>query len=287
VNGDGIPDLLAQQRGATGDLVVYLGNGDGTFHVRARYSVPAYPMAITVADLNGDGKLDVVVANSNAAQKTDGYITIFSGNGDGTFVRTAHYATGTTPWGVAVGDLDGDGHPDIVVASNNAYNAANPNTLHVLLNNGDGTFGLAGIYHTGTESLNVAVADLNGDHKPELVVTSAFNQSVAVLMGNGDGTFTDPVFYSTSTLGAAPTTTVIADFDLDGIPDLATILYDGGVALMYGNGDGTFQSALPSVAGGTGGGTSLVIGDFNHDNAPDIAFSSFSTAAVGVLMNDR
>jgi hypothetical protein len=287
VNGDGIPDLLVQQWGATGDLFVYLGNGDGTFHVKVRYPVLAYPIALAVADLNGDGKLDIVVANSNQAQKNEGYVTILFGNGDGTFTRRAHYSAGRTPYGVAVGDLNGDGHPDIVVANDNSSNVSDVNTLYVLLNNGDGTFHQAGMYQTGLESINVSIADLNGDHKPDLVVASAFNQGIAVLLGNGDGSFTVPVFYSTSALGAAPYATVVADFNLDGIPDIATILYDGGVALLYGNGDGTFQSAVHAVSGGTGGGRSLVTGDFNHDGAPDIGFSSFSAAEAGVLTNKQ
>jgi hypothetical protein len=132
------------------------------------------------------------------------------------------------------------------------------------------------MYQTGTESLNVSIADLNGDHKPDLVVAGALNgQGIAVLLGNGDGTFTAPVFYSTSALGAAPHATVVADFNQDGIPDVATILYDGyhaAVVLLYGNGDGTFQSAVPAVSDVLDGGTSLIMGDFNHDGVPDIAF---------------
>src|SRR5579863_708606 len=287
VNGDGIPDLLVQQLGAAGDLYVYLGNGDGTFHVKVRYPVLAYPVAIAVADLNGDGKLDIVVTNSNQEQKNEGYITILFGNGDGTFTRRAHYSAGRTPYGVAVGDLNGDGHPDIVVANDNAFNDADLNTLFVLLNNGDGTFRQGGIYQTGVESVNVSIADLNGDHKPDLVVASAFNQSIAVLLGSGEGTFSAPVFYSTSALGAAPSAAVDADFNGDGNPDVATILYDGGVALLYGNGDGTFQTAIHAVSGGTSGGTSLVTGDFNHDGAPDIAFSSLTEAEAGVLINKQ
>src|ERR1700722_1727300 len=129
VNGDGIPDLLVQQWGGIGDLYVCLGNGDGTFHVKVRYPVLAYPIAIAVADLNGDGKPDIVVANSNSDQKKAGYITILFGNGDGTFTRRAHYSAGRSPWGVSVGDLNGDGHPDMVVANDNAYNPSDPNTL--------------------------------------------------------------------------------------------------------------------------------------------------------------
>lgn len=211
VNGDGIPDLLIQRWGASGYLLVYLGKGDGTFTAKAKYQVGGYPVAVAVGDLNGDGIIDAVVASSNSDQKLPGYITVFRGKGDGTFLRDGHYSAGRSPWGIAIADLNGDGHPDIVVSSDNAYGVNNLNTLFVLLNNGDGTFTNGAVYQTGTESLNVSIADLNHDGKADLVVASAFNQGIQVLLGNGDGTFASPVFYSTSPTGAAPDSTAIAD----------------------------------------------------------------------------
>jgi hypothetical protein len=273
VNGDGNPDLLVQQYGQSGNLFVYLGRGDGTFRMNRAYTIGHFPIALAVGDLNGDGKLDVVVASSNSDRKAPGYITVFSGNGDGTFTRNGQYSAGRSPWGVAIGDLNGDGHPDIVVSSDNAYNVNDPNTLFVLLNDGNGSFTNAGVYQTGTESLHTSIADLNHDGKPDLVVASAFNQGIQVLMGNGDGTFAAPIFYSTGSFGQAPMQTVVADFNAD----------VGGVGIFYGNGDGTFQPLVSTPT--TEGGESIVMGDFNKDGRPDISISAFGAAAAGVMLN--
>jgi hypothetical protein len=284
LNADGNLDLVVVGYPQTAPLTVYLGNGDGTFTIKARYGLNDAPIALTVADFNGDGKLDVAVAQSNEfAQKKTGYISVFFGNGDGSLTHSANYNAGASPWGIAAGDLNGDGHPDIVVSSDNSSHVNNLNTLFVLLNNGDGTFTNSGVYQTGTESLNVSIADLNHDGKLDLVVASAFNQAVVVLLGNGDGTFSSPVFYSTSALGEAAYDIAVADFNADGIPDIAAELYDGGVVLLYGNGDGTFQSPVSTPS--SKGGESLVVGDFNHDGAPDIASSVFAGAEAAVMLN--
>ena len=283
VNGDGKPDLLVQQYSRSGNLLVYLGNGDGTFRLKTFYPVGQFPIALTVADLNGDGKLDVVVASSNSYYKPAGHISIFFGNGDGSFTRGARYSATAHPWGVAIGDLNGDGHPDLVVSSDNASDVNDPDTLAILLNNGDGTFVNAGVYQTGLESLHVSIGDLNHDGKPDLVVASAYDQGIFVLLGNGDGSFAAPVGYSTRSFAQAPMQTVLADFNGDGELDAAVIGYVGGVGIFYGNGDGTFQPVATTP--GTKGGESLVLGDFNHDGKPDVAFSAFDAAAAGVMLN--
>jgi len=109
------------------------------------------------------------------------------------------------------------------------------------------------------------------------------------LMGNGDGTFGAPVFYSTSNLGVnnAPQAVAVADFNLDGIPNIFVRNYSPSSGVMYGNGEGTFQ---PPVVVTVYGGSSLVVGDFNGDGAPDVATASFANVAqyplkVGVLIN--
>jgi hypothetical protein len=283
MNGDGIPDLLVLSE--TRYLFVYLGRGDGTFYLKAKYLMGDYPVALAVADLNGDGKLDVVVADSDSDQKAPGYVTVFFGNGNGTLTYQTHYSAGINPWGLAIGDLNGDGHPDIVVANDNAYDPEDLNTLYILLNNGNGTFSAGAVYQTGAESLNVSIADLNGDGVPDLVVASAFNQGIMVLLGNGNGTFADPVFYSTSSFGAAPYDIAIADFNQDGIPDIATVIYQGGIVLFYGNGDGTFQPAVSAGTINQAGGLSLVTADFNNDGLPDLAASQFYSDYAVVLLN--
>ena len=118
------------------------------------------PQSVAIGDLNGDGKPDLVVANYNSST-----VSVLLGNGDGTFGPKTDYGTGSYPQSVAIGDLNGDGKPDLVTANYN-YNSG---TVSVLLGNGDGTFGPRTDYATGFDPHSVAIGDLSGDGKPDLV----------------------------------------------------------------------------------------------------------------------
>jgi len=172
-----------------------LGNGDGTFQKPVTYNigVESYPLSVAIADLTGDGKLDLVVANS----VTD-YISVLLGNGDGTFKPAVSYDSGgLEAWSVAVADVNGDGKPDILVAN------INSNTLSVLLGNGDGTFQAPLTYGSGGSSFatSVVAADVNGDGKPDLV---AGNEYGGDSLGGAVG-----VLLNNSTSAPSPTTTTL------------------------------------------------------------------------------
>jgi len=289
VNGDGIPDLIALGYAQSSPLSVFLGNGDGTFTVKSRFLVAGSPIALTIADFNGDGKLDVAVANSNefANPKKSGYISVFFGHGDGTFALAGHYNAGKSPWSLAAADLNGDGRPDLVVASDNFASQYDTHTLFILLNNGDGTFTNGANYNAGVEADAVSIADFNHDGKQDLAVSTGFNQELDILLGNGDGTFSGPVSYSTIAFGTGPYGNAVADFNGDGNLDVAVNIVDGPLVIFFGNGDGTFQ---PAVAAGTmsqTGGQSVVAGDFNHDGAPDLAASIFQANNAAVMLNAK
>ena len=137
------------------------------------------------------------------------------GNGDGTFQPAVTYRTGGgQAWSVAVADVNGDGNADLVVAN------YDDNLLGVLLGNGDGTFQPAVAYSSGGSggSIALAVADVNGDHKPDLLVAISSNNTVGVLLGNGDGTFQTAVPYNSG--GSGPGAVAVADVNGDGKPDL-------------------------------------------------------------------
>jgi hypothetical protein len=185
LNGDGKPDVIVAQcpypsEGCIyqGEVGVLLGNGDGTFRTAVNYSSGAdFPTSVTVADVNGDGKLDVLVANSGTGThgEGDGAVGVLLGNGDGTFQTAVLYDSGGAGNGsVAVADVNGDGKLDVVVtdfssSSNNCSNQGS--SAGVLLGKGDGTFQTAVLYCSGGYSADsVAVADVNGDGKPDLVV---------------------------------------------------------------------------------------------------------------------
>jgi len=158
-----------------------------------------------VADLDGDGVLDLVAATRN------GTLSILLGNGDGSFQAPLAFPAGAFPTGVAVADLDGDTVPDLVTA-----NAVASGALSVLLGNGDGSFQAPLAFPAGASPRGVAVADLDGDTAPDLVTaTDAITGQATVLLGNGDGTFRAPLAYATSS-----DLPVVADLDTDGLPDL-------------------------------------------------------------------
>ncbi len=166
LNGDLKPDLVVANCDS-GDVGVLLGNGDGTFQ-----PVVTYPSGgaiwVVIADLNNDGKPDVVVA-------TGGGIGVLLGNGDGTFQPVVFYGSGGGgSFSVAVGDLRGNRILDVVVA-NSCIDQSCDGSVGVLLGNGDGTFQPAVTYPTGYSAMAVAVGDLNGDGKADMVVGSSYS----------------------------------------------------------------------------------------------------------------
>jgi len=224
-------------------------------------------VSVAVADVNGDGKPDLLTANYD-----NGTVGVLLGNGDGTFqVATTFDAGGPdiNTYSIAVGDLNGDGKPDVAVTV--VLNGSQRYPLRVLIGNGDGTFQPAVAYDTGTNgnANSVVIADVNGDHKPDLVVVNTFE--VSVLLGNGDGTFQAAVTYNPGVGPAFLNSAAVVDVNGDDKPDLivSAIGIYKGVVVMLGNGDGTFQ------AGETYGFEEShwnAVGDVNGDGKLDVAF---------------
>src|SRR5277367_2143652 len=158
VNGDGKPDLLVANDCFSSDnctdpsVGVLLGNGDGTFQAAVSYGTGGYhASAITVADVNADGKLDLVIAQCANAGSCDGVVGVLLGNGNGTFQTAVIYNTGGyVATAVAVADVNGDGKPDLLVTNQClSVNSCANGTVGVLLNNGNGTFRTATTYNSG------------------------------------------------------------------------------------------------------------------------------------------
>ena len=290
VNGDGRPDLVA----ATGSAVgVLLGNGDGTFQVAVRYgSGGMEAVSVAVADVNGDAKLDIVVANESTNT-----LGVLLGNGDGTFQPAVPYGSGSHSFTyfLVIADVNGDGKPDLVVADEcTDHPTCNSGAVGVLLGNGDGTFQAATIYPSGgvgsiSGARSVAVADVNGDGRPDVLVANYFSGTVGVLLGNGDGTFQAPVDYN---VGFTPVRSVaVADVDGDGLPDLLVsgdihigAVQQGEVGYLLGNGDGTFQPVVTYSSGGNAA-ISVTAADVNGDGQPDLLAANGEGNSVGVLLH--
>ncbi|PYL01437.1 MAG: hypothetical protein DME19_01680 [Verrucomicrobia bacterium] len=247
---------------------------------------PGPANSVVVGDFNGDGKLDLAVANYGCPAcplPVNGSVSILLGNGDATFKSAAKYDAGPNPQAVVVGDFNGDGKPDLAVANNGSTNVA------VLLGNGDATFQTAISYGVGgsppppyAATGVLAIGDFNRDGKVDLAVANS--GGVSVLSGIGDGTFQNAVNYAT---GGSASSVVVGDFNGDGKPDLA-VNNSGGVSVLLGNGDGTFQAAANyGIAGAT---SSVVARDFNGDGKTDLAVASATTPSssdnVSVLLGN-
>jgi hypothetical protein len=309
LNGDGRPDLAAvnvcgsadcSNRG--GSLSVLLGNGDGTFQAARNDAFDfAFSPSIAIADLNGDSKLDLVVASNSIA----GGIGVLLGNGDGTFQTTitTYGSGGNTAQSVAVADVNLDGKPDVVVGNFCALDVCGGHgVVGVLLGNGDGTFQTAQTYDSGAfeggpfggTPISIAIADVNRDGILDLLagnagctsVAACQQGSVAVLLGNGDGTFQTASLYDSGGWGLSSMAVGNLDQVFDRKPDIVVTNLClssadcgmGNVGKLFGNGNGTFQPAQTITENPP---DAIALADLNGNGKNDLATAN---NLPGVLM---
>jgi len=281
-NGDGILDLAIGGE-YSGDARILLGNGDGTFTPFATY---ADSVIALVADLNGDGKLDLIEFGTDQFDEQDATdsVQIQLGNGDGTFQPPLSYGTGLGSTTGAIADLNGDGIPDLVTVNPGCYIDdfyCSSNTISVLLGLGNGGFVAQTQYPSGYGS--VYLADYTGDGEPDVVTTAP--NVIAVLPGNGDGTFQAPITTPISQYGYWM---VPGDFNNDGKQDVALVFPNssgpGMVGVFLGNGDGTFQQPIASTVGLKP--EYLTAADFNHDGNLDLAVTNYDANTVSILLGN-
>jgi len=224
---------------------------------------------VEMADLNGDGKVDLVTSDYG------GSVAVLLNNGDGSFAPSANYAASMGTSDLAVGDVNGDGKADIVSVTSMGVGAAS-----VLLNNGDGTFAPQATYAANPYSYGVALGDLNGDGLNDIFTASQGDGKVAVLLNNGDGTFAPSVdLGSQSSLYSI----VVADLNGDGKIDVAAASNGGQVGVMLNNGDGTFAPRVNYTTPAAN--IAIAAADLNGDGKVDLVTGN-QLGSVSVLLNN-
>ncbi len=261
INGDGKTDLAILD-GLNGYIYPLLGNNSGNFTLGT--PILTYTRnAVYLVDPNGDGKLDIVTTDSLGAE-----FEVFLGKGDGTFPTFTRYNVGSPTGTFFFKDMNGDGHPDMLVT----YYPNYPNSLlGYFPGNPDGTFGgLISLGNAPSSNQLVSVGDLNADGIPDLTYITP--SGIGVVLGKNGLTF-GPVLTtisggSTNTYSTLSTTPVAGDFNGDGHTDLAMAV-EGGIVLLFGKGDGSFTSVDFYDLGYEVG--AAAVADFNGDTFPDIA----------------
>jgi hypothetical protein len=296
-NGDAFPDLAVVDFGDD-EIASLLGTGAGSFDPAVPvsvYSVGTSPQSVAAGDLDNDGNSDLVVANFFSDD-----ITVLTSNGDGTFTtsQTIPLPADSGPWAVALGSIDGDGNPDLVVAD------LSDETIWVLLGNGDGTFptsppGITSITLPGNPGPGaVVIADFDGGDMDLAIVNrghagdtcppppaNTADDTVTILIGHGDGLFSAPVSYA---VGSNPRGVAVGDFNKDGFTDVVTANYcSDDVSLLFGNGDGTLQTAVNHFLGSNSRPTGIAVGDLDNDTFDDVAVSNSGGDSVSVLLNNN
>ena len=275
LDGDGHVDLAIEQRDFSGadGVAVLLGAGDGSFGEVRRYATGRDTASVDGDDIDGDGNLDLILANSSSAA-----LTVVRGEGDGRFAAPLLI---DEPLGArAAGDLDGDGNLDLVDTNNF------PDGIDIRPGNGDGTFGPPSSISLPEQPDDVRPVDFDGDGDLDLVFTqdarftSRSFSPVGVALGNGDGTFAAP---QTFDAGLDPVSLQVADLNQDGDLDVVTANEGGDdVAVLLGNGDGTLGD--PTAFAALDRPASIVVADVDDDGDLDLIVSSSNTQETNALL---
>ena len=276
LNGDGFVDLVAGNTGSYSDgyertVSVLLGRGDGTFLTATKLDTGGRPRAVAIADFSGDSKADILTVNTDDTALGNSY-SLLAGNGDGTFAARVDRKLSFAAEDVAAGDLNGDGRQDLVIGRGQA--------VTVLLGQGGGAFAAGVDCATAAQGyVKVAIADMNGDSKPDVVTSGEYPGSISVLLGGGDGTLAVAAEYAAT---PRPRSLAIADVNADSLPDVIIGSWqDGYVGVRLGQGGGSLGDQVGYWAGGMV--SAVAVADFDQDGRLDIAADNSNDKYVAVL----
>jgi Ca2+-binding RTX toxin-like protein len=235
------------------------------------------PVAVVASDFNGDSGIDVATANQGLFTFGEG-TDVLLGDGSGGFFVDNLFQGHSAPKSVAVGDFNGDGHTDLVLANWLSGD------ISVLLGAGDGSFAAPANYMVGQACSpnSVVVGFFNSDRTPDLAVANGGCNNVSILLGNGDGTFGASQGFGVD-INVSPSQLATGDFNDDGNLDLVVASAgDLGASVLLGRGDGTFSSA-PGVNNAGDTPQAVAVGDFNGDTISDLAFADDPSGPNGEI----
>ncbi|MBN1491070.1 MAG: VCBS repeat-containing protein [Phycisphaerae bacterium] len=277
VDGNGLPDLIVTDIDATPDadsMYVFL-NTDTGFSTPVGYTVADGPYSIAVADLDGDGRLDLALAHS-----TTDKVSMLANAGDGAFGDNTIIADVTFPLAIAAADVDGDGDQDLAYAATGDVSVLGGVTL--LINDGTASFTTGATLAGQAIAAAVALVDVNGDAMPDVILVDLFAGAVIVAINDGTGAFATPTSY---TVGDSPHAVAVGDLNGDGWPDLAVANADtNDVSILLNRGDGTFEPEWPYRVGAEP--QAIVMADLDGDGDLDLAVANTGDDTISILRNN-
>ena len=263
------------------EVGILLGYGNGSFTTIITYATGtgSHPFAIAVNDFNEDNQLDIAVVNRDISS-----VGIFLGLGDGRFGTQSIYLVGSfyTPLSIAVADLNGDGHLDIITAN------FNDNSIGVLNGYGNGSFSPITSTKTGsgTTPVYVTVGDFNNDQRLDVAVVNRGTDNVLVYFGSSRGVFYNGNSYSTGN-GSGPMSIAFGDFNNDNRLDFVTAnYYTNDIGVFFGYGNGLFGGGTTYSSGSGSKPYAAALADFNNDGHLDLVVANYGVHTVRIYLLD-
>jgi hypothetical protein len=295
-NGDNNADIVVTNDG-TNNVSVLLGNGSGVFAAATTVAlgstgmppVPvSSPSGVAVGDINKDGRADLVVSNGGTRAVPGNTVSVLLGNGMGGFAAATTFTVGTLPTDVALADFNGDGNLDLATTNERT------NNISVRLGDGAGGFGANTNFAVGNGFVTIgsypnalAVADINGDNRLDIVTANAGSNNMSVLLGRGNGAFVVPPLILA--MQNVPSSVALVDVNRDGRLDAVTTNQGSdSVSIRLGDGFGNFGATVNTAVGNPitpAGPAAVAVGDFNGDGKPDLVVTRYLPNNLAVLLN--